>query len=124
MPRPSTARRKPAMAEVAQRAASSRTIVGIGASAGGFKALTRLFERIPADSGIGFVVVQHLDPTHTTAMPELLAGSAKIPVLQATDGIRVEADHVYTIPPNATLTIDHGVLRVATPIAPRGQRMP
>ena len=112
------------MADVAQRATGPRTIVGIGASAGGFHALTRMFERIPAGSGIGFVVVQHLDPNHTTALPELLNGVAKIPVLQAVDGMRVEADHVYTIPPNATLTIERGVLRVATPLAPRGQRMP
>ncbi|HLA81032.1 MAG TPA: chemotaxis protein CheB, partial [Thermoleophilia bacterium] len=98
--------------------------VGIGASAGGLEALQRFFASTPPDSGIAFVLVEHLDPHHETMMPELLARSTAMPVEQIKDGTPVEPNHVYIIPPNATLTIEAGILRVQKPQQPHGYRTP
>ena len=87
-------------------------IVGIGASAGGLDAFARLLRHIAPDSGLAFVLVQHLDPTHESLLPELLARQAPIPVLQVTDGMPMEPDHVYVIPPNATMTVTDGHLHL------------
>lgn len=104
---------------------SSRFVIAaLGASAGGLEALENFFTHTPPDTGIGFIVVQHLAPDHTSALPELLARRTEMPVEQASDNAKVEPDHVYVIPPNATLTIEDGKLRVKPPEAPRGQRMP
>ena len=65
---------------------------------------------MPADSGIGFVLVVHLDPTHISILPELLQKRTKMPVRQVKDGMRVEPNCVYVIPPNKDLTILHGTL--------------
>jgi two-component system CheB/CheR fusion protein len=99
-------------------------IVGVGASAGGLEALQELFTAMPADSGMAFVVVQHFDPRHETLMPELLARHTPMPVSLVSDETRVETDHVYVIPPNATLTIDDCLLRVTKPDRARGRRSP
>ena len=88
-------------------------IVGIGASAGGLAALQQVFGAMPADSGMGFVVVVHLDPTRKSAMAELLGKVTRMPVVEAADDTRVRPNHVYVIPPNRELAIRQGVLRVA-----------
>src|SRR5436853_5884849 len=82
-------------------------VVGIGASAGGLQAFQALFSGMPADSGMSFVLVQHFDPRHETLVPELLARHTGMPVRLVSDETRVERNHVYVIPPNATLTIDN-----------------
>ncbi|WAS99244.1 chemotaxis protein CheB [Nannocystis punicea] len=87
-------------------------VVGIGASAGGLEALEQLFAHVPPEPGVAFVVVSHLAPHLPSLMPELLAKQTALPVSAAEDGARVEPDHVYIIPPNAALTLEHGALRL------------
>lgn len=99
-------------------------IVGIGASAGGLEVLEQFLGGVPPQSGLAFVVVQHLDPTYKGMIVELLQRATTIPVSQAADGMRVEPDHVYVIPPNRDLSILHGVLYLLEPAAPRGLRLP
>jgi two-component system CheB/CheR fusion protein len=88
------------------------SVIGIGASAGGLEALKAFFGAMPPKTGLVFVVVVHLDPTHESLMPELLAHTTGLAVEQARDRAPLEVDHVYVIPPNRTLTIDQGLLRV------------
>ena len=85
-------------------------IAGIGASAGGLEAFTELLHALPGDTGIAFVLVQHLDPRHESVLPELLSRATTMSVVQATHGARVESNHVYIISPNTSLTIAGGVL--------------
>jgi two-component system CheB/CheR fusion protein len=129
--RPATSRKTGVAAAPREVAAASETqpgpsfpIVGLGASAGGLEALEQFFGRVPKECGLGFVVVQHLDPTHKGIMVELLQRSTGMPVIQIEDGTLVEADHVYVIPPNKDLSILHGVLHLLEPAAPRGLRLP
>jgi two-component system CheB/CheR fusion protein len=99
-------------------------IVGIGASAGGLAAFTAFFSHMPANSGMAFVLVQHLDPQHPSLLPELLAPHTSMPVRPVMDRMPVAPNHVYLIPPNTTLTIDDGMLCLATPLEARGHRRP
>jgi two-component system CheB/CheR fusion protein len=99
-------------------------IVGMGGSAGGLEAFEDFFKNLPVDTGIAFVLVPHLDPTHKGFMPELIQRTTSMKVLQAEDGMKVKPDHVYIIPPNKDLTIMHGVLHLLAPAQPRGLRMP
>ncbi len=87
-------------------------IVGIGASAGGVDALSALFEALPGDTGLAYIVVLHLDPKHASFLTEILATNARMPVTPAQDGLAVEANHVYVITPNTTLTVSDGQMRV------------
>src|SRR5512133_2840400 len=87
-------------------------VVGIGASAGGLEAFTELLKNLPLDTGMGFVLVQHLDPQHESALVDLLARATSMPVREVTNNLRVEANHVYVIPPNTNLGIAHGVLKL------------
>ena len=99
-------------------------ITALGASAGGLEALEKFFRHMPADAGITFIVVQHLAPDHATALPDLLARYTPMPVELARDGTRAAANKVYIIPPNATLTIEKSILKVAPPAEARGHRTP
>jgi two-component system CheB/CheR fusion protein len=110
--------------EAAREARSLFPIVGIGASAGGLEALELFFANVPADSGMAFVIVQHLDPTHKGIMVELLQRGTSMHVSQVKDRTRVEANCVYIIPPNKDMSILHGVLHLLDPLAPRGLRLP
>ena len=103
---------------------SACTVVGIGASAGGLEALERFLCQVPADSGLAFVVVQHLDPTREGIMPELLQRVTSMPVFQAKEAMKIVSDHVYVIPPNRVLTVADGELHLQAPDAPRGLRLP
>ena len=87
-------------------------IVGVGASAGGLEAFTRLLKSFPADANIGLVLVQHLDPAHESALTQLLAKTTTMPTREVTDNLRVQPNHVYVIPPNRVLTIEGGVLKL------------
>jgi two-component system CheB/CheR fusion protein len=87
-------------------------VVGIGASAGGLEAAIAFFKELPTHLGMAYVLVLHLDPARESKVTEILARVTNIPMLQAHDGVRVEPDHVYVIPPNCELTIDQGVLRL------------
>ncbi|MBM2847765.1 MAG: cheBR [Anaerolineales bacterium] len=111
-------------ADVARASSRPFPIVGIGASAGGLEALELFLANVPADSGMAFVIVQHLDPTHKGIMAELLQRGTSMPVFQVKDRMRVEANCVYVIPPNKDMSILHGVLHLLDPLAPRGLRLP
>jgi two-component system CheB/CheR fusion protein len=99
-------------------------VVGIGASAGGLEALELFLGNVPEKSGMAFVIVQHLDPTHKGIMVELLQRSTPIPVVQIRDRMKIQPDCIYVIPPNRDLSILHGVLHLLDPSAPRGLRLP
>src|SRR5688572_28283204 len=83
-------------------------VVGVGASAGGLEAFTQLLGGLPVDTGMAYLLIQHLDPTHESSLTELLGRSSKIPVQQATDGIRVDPNHAYVIPPNVVMKLVDG----------------
>jgi two-component system CheB/CheR fusion protein len=87
-------------------------IVGIGASAGGLEAVSELIAELPAATGMAFLLVQHLDPRHQSFLTEILAKKAAVAVETAADGTTMKPDHLYVIPPNATMTIADGVLRL------------
>jgi two-component system CheB/CheR fusion protein len=99
-------------------------IVGIGASAGGLTALQDFFKALPADSGLGIVVVPHLDPTHKSLMVSLLAKQSQVPVVEAKENMKVEPNHAYVIPPNKEMTVLGGVLHLNEPPATHGVQLP
>ncbi len=111
-----------ASAHTAPAAAAVR-VVGIGCSAGGLEALDAFFAHVPADSSLAYVVVQHLDPTHPSSLPELLQRVTPLRVAEALDGMAVQAGCVYVIPPNKDLALRGGQLALSEPTAPRGQRL-
>jgi two-component system CheB/CheR fusion protein len=87
-------------------------VVGLGASAGGLEPLQEFLEHVPAASGLVFVVIQHLEPHHPSMLAELLARHTAMPVLQASDGLAPQPDHVYVIAPGTLLTIDKSIFHV------------
>lgn len=101
-----------------------RLVVGIGASAGGLEAFQTFFANMPSNSGLAFVLVQHLDPHHKTMLAELLSRHTKMTVSEAQDGTFAAPNTVSIIPPDATLTIQDGRLRVSTPAPDRLTRRP
>lgn len=86
-------------------------VVGIGASAGGLVAISRFFEAMPAESGMAFVIVVHLSPKHESELAAILQRKTKMPVLQVTQTVNIEANHVYIIPPNNNLVMNDGKLQ-------------
>jgi two-component system CheB/CheR fusion protein len=119
-PRRTTARRergKPSAARVRTPAAADLTVVGIGASAGGLEALTRLLQPLDPKTSLALVVVQHLAAQHESLLPELLGASAAVPVVQVRNGMPLQAGRVHVIPPNVEMTVTGGVLR----LTPRGE---
>lgn len=99
-------------------------IVALGASAGGLSPLKAFFQAMPADSGMAFVVIQHLDPERESLMVSLLQQQTPVPVVQVTDGMAVEPDRVHVIAPGTTMTLEGGLLRLREPEARRGMRLP
>ncbi|MCW8933625.1 MAG: PAS domain-containing protein [Gammaproteobacteria bacterium] len=99
-------------------------IVGIGASAGGLEAATVLLKNLPLNTGMAYILVQHLSPTHPSMLAELLGRETKLPVIEIVDGMSVKADHVYVIPPNTNLGILHGVLHLMLRSEQPGQHLP
>jgi two-component system CheB/CheR fusion protein len=99
-------------------------IVGIGASAGGLVALEQFLSHVPLNSGMAYVVVQHLDPRQDGMLVELLQRRTPMPTVQAREQIPVEPDHVYVIPPARDLAILHGVLHLLEPAGPHGLHLP
>jgi len=98
-------------------------IVCVGASAGGLEAFTELFNHLPGDTGLSFVVIQHLDQTSPSHLPALLARASKIPVAEVEDGTHAEANHAYVIPSRFNLSVSGGVLRT-TPRPDSGRNLP
>jgi len=95
-------------------AAPGRTfpIVGVGASAGGLEAFRSLLHTLPANTGMAFVLVQHLDPEHESLLTRLLSHATRMPVTEVTEGVTVQPNHVYVIPPNKALGIGNGALHL------------
>src|SRR5580704_6860242 len=110
-------------AENEQAESRCPTIVGVGASAGGLEAFTELLSHLPDDTGMAFVLIQHLDPKHDSHLAELLSRESKMPVLEVNGEIRAEANHVYVIPPHRNLGISGCVFQIL-PRADTGPNMP
>ena len=92
---------------------NSLLVVGIGASAGGLAVFSKLLHHLPVDTDMAFVLIQHLAPEQKSFLSELLSRTAQIPVQTAEDGVKVQANYVYVIPPNAQMTISQGRLQLA-----------
>jgi len=99
-------------------------IVGIGASAGGLEALEQFLSNVPENSGLAYVIVQHLDPTQKGMLPELLQRISKMKVIQVKDRMTIKSNCVYVIPPNKSMSILKGVLHLFEPMESRGLRLP
>ncbi|HTL73574.1 MAG TPA: chemotaxis protein CheB [bacterium] len=133
MKKPSTSTRSPKKPARAARRngvvspmepAATFPIVGLGASAGGLEALEQFLGNVPANCGMAFVIVQHLDPTSKGFMSELLQRSSGLRVVQVKDRTQVQPNGIYVIPPNKDMSILHGVLHLLAPTTPRGLRLP
>ncbi|UJS17718.1 MAG: PAS domain-containing protein [Candidatus Jettenia sp.] len=99
-------------------------IVGIGASAGGLQAFERFFIHMPSNSGAAYIVIQHLDPTHSSIMADILKRFTDMTVVEVEDRMHVEPNHVYVIPSNKDMIIQNGMLKLTVPAEPHGLRMP
>jgi len=99
-------------------------ITAVGASAGGMEAFSELVRNLPSDTGMAFVLVQHLDPKHQSILTELLGRETRMQVTEVMDGMRVEPNHVYVIPPNTTMTITDHVLCLSPRETSHGVHMP
>jgi two-component system CheB/CheR fusion protein len=121
-----TAKRKAASGNPAQAAAAAFPIVGLGASAGGLAAFEAFFSGMPGDAhpGMAFVLVQHLAPDHKSMLTELIQRTTRMKVLEAVDGVVVQPDCAYIIPPNRNLAFHQGALQVTTPLEGRGPWLP
>src|SRR5438445_13681253 len=99
-------------------------VVGIGASAGGIDAFRSLLGALPADTGMAYVVVQHLSPDHPSFLAQTLARFTSMPVLEIQDGTRLVPDHVYVLPSNAEVLLSRGTLRLVPRPPSPGGRLP
>lgn len=100
------------------------SVVGIGASAGGLEAFTQLFTHLPDNTGMAFVLVQHLDPSHRSLLAELLSRTTRMPVVEVEDGMVLEVNRVYVIPPNSRMTVSRGALQLAPREKIQGLHLP
>jgi two-component system CheB/CheR fusion protein len=98
-------------------------VVGIGASAGGIAPLQHFFAEMAADSGLAFVVVMHLSPDFESQLAEVLQQKTQMPVVQVTEPVKVQPDHVYVIPPNHQLSFEDSMLRLLPPQQAQGRRV-
>src|SRR5438067_2377434 len=80
-------------------------VVGVGASAGGIEAVSRLLEQLPPEPGLAIILAMHLDPHHESLLPNILSRSARMPVVEAAHGMAIEQNHVYVIPPNTLVSL-------------------
>ena len=125
-----TARKKkanlaaPAVDAVAPLAPAPFPVVGIGASAGGLAAFEAFFSAMPADSGVAFILVQHLAPDHKSMLVELIARHTRMQVFEVEDGMVVQPNCIYVIAPNFDMAFINGALQLLPPGAPRGHRCP
>jgi two-component system CheB/CheR fusion protein len=99
-------------------------VVGVGASAGGFEAFRELLKALPSDTGLALVLVQHLDPGHESLLAKLLSNATAMPVSEVEEGMAVEPNHVYVIPPNKTMGIRNGTLHLMARGEPAVKHLP
>ncbi len=111
-------------ATAAQADAKLFSVVAIGASAGGLEAFEGLFRSLSPDTGMAFILVSHLDPSHESLLTEILQRSTSMPVLEIQDQMAINVNSVYVIPPNRDMAIFHGLIQLSVPDQPRGMRMP
>ena len=123
-PKKSAGKKKPTSEVITPSPEKSFYVVGIGASAGGLAALDRFFGNMNENSGMAFIVVSHLDPTHVSIMPELIQKSTKMKLFQAEDGMLVKPNCVYVVPANRDLAILHGTIQLIEPLETHGLRLP
>jgi two-component system, chemotaxis family, CheB/CheR fusion protein len=102
----------------------STVVAGVGASAGGFEAFSQLLASLPPEPGLALVFVQHLSPSHQSALPQLLTGSTNLPVEEVTDGVVLRPDHVYVTPANTELRMEGDSLRLVRRPTDRTQYNP
>ena len=101
------------------------SIVAFVVSVGGFTALKKFFIAMPSDNpGMAFFLVQHLDPAHESTMDNLMGRYTTMVVVQAEDGMKVEPDHLYIIPPNKDMGMMNGIIQLMDPSEPHGLRLP
>ena len=98
-------------------------IVGIGGSAGSLNAYKALLDTLPSNTGMAFIIVSHLMPTANSQLVEILSSHTKMPVMVASSSMSIQANHVYVIPPNADLTIEHFTFKVVTPRTMRNKQI-
>jgi two-component system, chemotaxis family, CheB/CheR fusion protein len=95
-------------------------VVAIGASAGGIEAVIELLKALPVDTGIAFIYIQHLDPSHESSLSTILSRYTKMPVQEAADGVRIKPNHFFVIPPNREMTVAEGTLKLSVrPVRPQ-----
>lgn len=99
-------------------------VVGIGASAGGLEAFSELLKNLPANTGMAYIFVSHLEPTHKSLLAEILSQITTMPLIEAKDGLKIEPNHVYIIPPNTSMTISKGILKLVTRTKISGLHLP
>ncbi len=121
---PGDPRNAAAPVDLTSRARCPFPIVGIGASAGGVDALKAFFSATAPDSGMAYVVIQHLSPEHQSLMADILGRCTSMPVSQIQDGTPVQPNHVYVIRPGYTVTLKEGRLHLGEPVGRRGHRRP
>ena len=115
-------RHKPAQAN--SRAARVFPVVGVGASAGGLEALSEFLGHLATDTGMAFVLIQHLAPDHSSILPEILSRHTTMPVSLAENEMELEPDHVYVIPPGQDMTVFHGRLNLTERTKAAGMHLP
>jgi two-component system CheB/CheR fusion protein len=122
----SHAKGQPSVAAKSSGATSRPTfpVVGVGASAGGLEACTALLKALPVNPGMAFVVVQHLDPHHESILHKLLSRATEMPVIQVEDGMALEPNHVYVIPPNKDIAVRERTLRLLSRRRTAGRHLP
>jgi two-component system CheB/CheR fusion protein len=116
--------RREAVSDSSPNRVSPIPIVAIGASAGGLDAFTQVLRALPADTGLAFVLIQHLDPTHPSMLVDILARATVMPIDEAANHMGVEANHVYVIPPGVTMSVAGGMLQLSPRTEPRGHHRP
>ncbi len=99
-------------------------IVAVGASAGGLEAIEQFLRKVPVDTGMAFILIQHLDPNHKSILTDLIKRVTPFKVMEATDGVKVMPNCAYVIPPNRDMAILRGSLQLLQPTAHRGMRLP
>jgi two-component system CheB/CheR fusion protein len=114
----------PSATEPSDAASSAFPIVGVGASAGGLEAFSKMLRALPVDSGMAFVLVQHLSPTHDSQLAEILSRTTAMPVTEVQDEPRVEPNRIYVIPPDRNMVIAQGTLQLLPRTEARGQHRP
>src|SRR5581483_1449322 len=116
-------RERPAKKKESTKSAESFAIVGVGGSAGGLESMLTLFKKLPPDTGMAFVIVQHLSPQQSSSLAQLIGRTTKMPVRDIRHGVGVQPNHVYVLPPNYSVTLNKRALRLSKYTEPHGPHL-